>query len=115
LTRNVLNAQSYQTFLRGCFKVRVPDNDESFVAIFPGSFMMTNKHLYIYTNTRRDTLHHIHLCEIASYENEGEWIKSGTLTLNDGKVIQFKLDAMPDEKVVRQLQEMLDCEHLIET
>ncbi len=115
LANSLLNDQPYETFLKKCFKIRVPETDEFLVELYPKSFLLTNKCLYIYTSLKQDVLHTMHICEIPSYEIGGLLRKSGTLTLNNGKVIKFKRDEVPDEKIVRQLQEMLNCVDLIDT
>jgi len=114
LTGILLNETSYVNFLDRCFKARIPESDEIMFTISDANFMMTNTHLYIAPDLKPGELHVIHICEVSAYTNKGVWMKSGNIQLKNGKEIQFKLDAVPDEKKLRQLQELLNCENLIE-
>ncbi len=114
LTGAMLNESSFHMFLERCFKVREPETDESLFTISPNNFMITNKCLYLSTSSKQGEIHIAPLCKIKSYSNKGLWMKSGILKLKNGKEIQFKLEAVPDEKRLRQLQELLNCEQLID-
>ncbi len=114
-TAEMLNESSIKIFLEQCFKVREPDTDEFLFGIVPNNFMITNKCLYINTNTKQGQLHITPLCEIVYYASEGFWkFWEGTLRLKNGKEIQFELKTVPDEGKLRQLQELLNCEQLID-
>lgn len=114
LTAVMLKETSFNTFLERCFKVREPETGEILYTISPDNFMITSKCLYLNTRIKQGQLHIAPLCDIASYNNKGVWMKSGTLRLKSGKEIQFKLDAVPDEGKLRQLQELLNCKELID-
>lgn len=114
LTGLMVNDPSYAEFLEVCFKARKPEAEEYLYTIFPSDFMMTNTFLYLNTRSKNGQLHCIPLCNIKAYTNQGLWVKRGTLTLTDGKEIAFKLDAVPDETKLRQLQEALRCKELID-
>ena len=113
LTAGLLNEPTYKSFLNTCLKQKEPDNDEYMFTLSPDSFMMTNKNLYINTSAKNGQMHVIHLCEIVQYSNKGFWMKSGTLGLKDGRKIEFKLDAVPDETRLSELQKKLNCDHII--
>lgn len=114
LTGILLNETSYANFLDRCFKVRIPEKNEIMFTISDGNFMVTNAHLYIASDLKQGELYVMHICKISAYTNKGLWMKSGSIRLKNGKEIRFKLDAVPDEKKLRQLQEMLNCEKSIE-
>lgn len=116
---NALTARAFQdpvfkAFIEMCFEVREPEAEESFVTVLPGNFMLTNKCLYILEAPDRGMPRVILLCDMHSYTNTGIWMKKGNIRLQDGTEISFKLDGVPDEKRVQQLQKALHCEHLIE-
>ncbi len=114
LTGILLNEASYANFLDRCFKVRIPEKDEIMFTISDGNFMVTNTHLYIASDLKLGELYVMHICEISVYTNKGLWMKSGSIRLKNGNEIRFKLDAVPDENKLRQLQEMLNCKKLID-
>lgn len=112
---NLLGNQEIHEFINKCFKLRIPENDESFVSIFPKSFMLTNKGFYAVTSYFHGTINFVHLCKIQSYEAKEGLVKhSVTLILTSGETVHFKLFDVPKEIRVRQLQKMLGCDHPIE-
>ncbi len=114
LTATMLNEAPFVTFLEQCFKVRQPDTSEYMFIISPNNFMLTNKCLYINTKLKEGTLHTIPLCDIVAYSSKGLWMKTGVLALKNGDAISVKLDAVPDEGMLKQLQEQLNCDQSIE-
>lgn len=113
LVVNMLNEISFKNFLDNCFSKRLPESNEIMYTISPEEFMITNKTLYINVDTNQDNILAIPLCEIIEYKNKGVWMKSGIIKLKNGKEIHFKLGAVPDEKSLKQLQEILGCEQLM--
>lgn len=114
LTASMLKESSYTKFIERCFKHHSPDEGEVMFTISPDSFMTTNTHLYINTQFKKGEMQVMPLCEIVEYTNKGVWTKSGTIKKKNGQVLNFKIDAVPDESALRHLQKMLNCDTLID-
>ncbi len=101
LVELLLSDKAMQTALDTAFKIIPPEKDEFFLAIVPGSYLLTNKRIYVFAEKPRVIQHE----EIQHYACQPGPPPSCTFKLNSEETISsLQLDQVPSETSLDRLR-----------
>ena len=94
----------YRLALWRYLEIRQPQQGEFLVDLVPGSYMLTNKCLWIHEKTGR--VRFANLESIDSYTKKGILSEIGTITLTNGDEVDFAVESAPEFEKIKSVRSL---------